>query len=98
MTRGPSTITSAHRLASSRYHRLYAAWSFNFHLVAMPGLFSIPPALCRVVLQLSPSRNAWPLLDTTGFMPRGPSVSASVSNNDVLESLPLRLKLRNHTA
>ena len=39
---------------TSGYHRLHAAWSFNFY----------------------PASGTYALLDTTGFMPRGDSVSA----------------------
>src|SRR5258705_4752166 len=47
---------------------------FNFHLQSSDHTSSlIPPPLCRVVLQLSPTIVRPQLLfDTTGFMPRGP--------------------------
>src|SRR5258705_7687519 len=47
---------------------------FNFHLQSSDHTSSlIPPALCRVVFQLSPTIVRPQLLfDTTGFMPRGP--------------------------
>src|SRR5258705_3198204 len=60
---------------AARYHRLYAAWFFNFNLQMVPNCGSIPPALCRVVLQFQPTNGAQLRLDTTGFMPRGSSIS-----------------------
>src|SRR5258705_9249230 len=47
---------------------------FNFHLQSSAHTPSfIPPALCRVVFQLSPTIVRPQLLfDTTGSMPRGP--------------------------
>ena len=52
------TCTSLTSRALRRtYHRLHAAWYFNFHLPAKRESF----------------------LDTTGFMPRGTSISTSVA-------------------
>src|SRR5258705_3198205 len=55
MPRGSSISTYKWCPTAARYHRLYAAWFFNFNLQMVPNCGSIPPALCRVVLQFQPT-------------------------------------------
>ena len=62
---------------TSGYHRLHAAWSFNFHLTL----------------------RTYAVLDTTGLMPCGDSVSACAVRKKEVELIATkRLKLKHHAA
>src|SRR5258705_7960863 len=104
----------------ARYHRLYAAWFFNFNLqmVAQQGLDttgfmprgssistykwlpncgSIPPALCRVVLQFQPT-NGCPTAARYHRLYAAWFFNFNLSFRMEISPKIMRLKLKYHTA